>query len=68
MGRGTKGTRVSVVQGAVKVAQGAQSQMLKPGDQASTDASATPTSVKDEVAWSRDSARYVTLLNELNAA
>ncbi len=64
--RGIKGTRVSVVQGAVKVAQGAQSQMLKPGDQVSTDSSLTPTSVKDDVAWSRDSARYVALLNEFN--
>jgi hypothetical protein len=67
VGRGTKGTRVSVVQGAVKVAQGAQSQMLKPGDQVTTDASLTQTPVTDEVAWSRDSARYVTLLNEFNA-
>jgi ferric-dicitrate binding protein FerR (iron transport regulator) len=65
--RGTKGTRVSVVQGAVKVAQGAQSQMLKPGDQVTTDSSLTATPVSEEVAWSRDSARYVTLLNEFNA-
>lgn len=64
--RGIKGTRVSVVQGAVKVAQGAQSQMLKPGDQVTTDSTLTRTSVKDEVAWSRDSARYLTLLNEFN--
>ena len=64
--RGTKGTRVSVVQGAVKVAQGAGSQMLKPGDQVTTDVSLTQTPVQDEVAWSRDSARYVALLNEFN--
>ncbi len=65
--RGTKGTRVSVVQGAVKVAQGAQSEMLKPGDQVTTDSSLTPTAVRDEVAWSRDSARYFALLNEFNS-
>jgi hypothetical protein len=63
---GTRGTRVSVVQGAVKVAQGSQSQMLKPGDQVSTDMSLTRTSVKDDVSWSRDSTRYVALLNEFN--
>ena len=67
VGRGIKGTRVSVVQGAVKVAQGSQSQMLKPGDQVTTDASLTPTTVKDEIAWSRDSVRYVALLTEFNA-
>lgn len=66
VGRGTKGTRVSVIQGAVKVAQGAQSEMLKPGDQVTTDASLVQTPVKDEVAWSRDSARYLALLNEFN--
>jgi hypothetical protein len=66
VGRGTKGTRVSVIQGAVKVAQGAQSEMLKPGDQVTTDASLVRTPVKDEVAWSRDSTRYLALLNEFN--
>ena len=40
--------------------------MLKPGDQVSTDVSLTRTSVKDEVAWSRDSARYLALLSEFN--
>jgi hypothetical protein len=64
--RGTKGTRVSVVQGAVKVAQGAHSQMLKPGDQVSTDTSLTQTPVREEIAWSRDSVRYAALLNEFN--
>ncbi len=41
--------------------------MLKPGDQATTDASLVKTAVTDEVGWSRDSARYVSLLGEFNA-
>jgi hypothetical protein len=65
--RGVKGTRVSVVEGSVKVAQGAQAQMLKPGDQVTTDASLVKTSVKEDVSWSRDSARYMALLGEFNA-
>jgi hypothetical protein len=65
--RGVKGTRVSVVEGSVKVAQGAQAQMLKPGDQVTTDASLIKTSVKEDVSWSRDSARYMALLGEFNA-
>lgn len=66
VGRGTKGTRVSVIQGAVKVEQGAQSKLLKPGDQVTTDASLVQTPVRDEVAWSRDSTRYLALLSEFN--
>ena len=64
--RGTKGSRVSVVEGSVQVAQGSQSQMLKPGDQVSTDASLQKTAVKDTVAWSRESARYLALLGEFS--
>lgn len=65
--RGTKGTRVSVVEGAVKVEQGAQTSNLKPGDQVTTDASLTATPVKEEIAWSRDSGRYVSLLSDFKA-
>jgi len=64
--RGTKGSRVSVVEGSVKVAQGAQSQMLKPGDQVSTDASLQKQDVQDAVAWSRESSRYLALLGEFS--
>jgi hypothetical protein len=64
--RGTKGSRVSVVEGSVQVAQGSEKQMLKPGQQVSTDASVETTSVGDAVAWSRDSTRYMALLGEFS--
>jgi hypothetical protein len=62
--RGTKASRVSVVEGSVQVEQGAQSQMLKPGDQVATDPSVAKTSVEQAISWSRDSARYMALIGE----
>ena len=64
--RGTKGSRVSVVEGSVKVDQGATSQMLKPGDQVATSASVERVPVKDEIAWSQDAAKYLAILGELS--
>jgi hypothetical protein len=67
--RGVKGSRVSVVEGSVQVEQKARgsAEMLKPGDQATTDSSLAKNSVADEVSWSKDSARYLAMLSELNA-
>ena len=62
---GTKGSRVSVVEGAVRVAADGRESLLKPGDQMSTSPAVTAVSVGDEIAWSRDAARYVQLLNEI---
>ncbi|MBS1833985.1 MAG: FecR domain-containing protein [Acidobacteria bacterium] len=66
--RGVKGSRVSVVEGSVQVdpASGG-SQMLKPGDQTTTDPSLAKVAIKDEVSWSENSARYLSLLGEFNA-
>ena len=64
--RGTKGTRVSVVEGAVQVDHAATSEMLKPGEQTTSDAALARVPVQDEIAWSHDSARYVALLGELS--
>ncbi len=64
--RGTKGSRVSVVEGSVQVAQGSERQLLKPGQQASTNASLEKTSVQDAISWSRDSTRYMALLGEFS--
>jgi len=62
---GMKGSRVSVVEGAVRVAADGRESLLKPGDQMSTSDAVTAVSVGDEIAWSKDAPRYTQLLNEL---
>ncbi len=65
VGNGTKGSRVSVVEGEVHVDQaGRAEQILHSGDQALTNQSLEPIPVKDEINWSRDAGRYVSLLAE----
>ena len=65
--RGTKGSRVSVVEGEVKVDHDGNSQLLHRGDQATTNASVARTSVAADISWSRNSAKYLALLGELSA-
>ncbi len=62
----TKGSRVAVVEGSVQVAQGAQTEMLKPGDEVTTSPAVAKVPIQDEVAWSRDSAKYLSILGELS--
>jgi hypothetical protein len=64
---GTKGSRVSVLQGEVRVQQGAKDALLHPGDQVTTHASVERVALKDEVAWSRNAKEYDQLLAELTA-
>ena len=63
----TKGSRVSVVEGKVKVDQGSQSQLLTPGQQTTTSANMEKMAVQDDIAWSQDAARYLTVLGDLSA-
>jgi hypothetical protein len=72
---GTKGSRVSVVEGEVHVSRQARAAsdtpgliVLHPGDQATTSPNVTAVPVRQEVAWSRDASRYDALLAELGAA
>jgi hypothetical protein len=60
---GTKGSRVSVVEGEVQVDRGGQKTALHPGEQLATHPSIAAVSVKDEVAWSRDAQRYKQILD-----
>ncbi|HYO63569.1 MAG TPA: FecR domain-containing protein [Pyrinomonadaceae bacterium] len=65
VGSGTKGSRVSVVEGEVKVRNAGAEKTLKPGEQATTHPSLERIPVVQEIAWSRNSARYARLVGEL---
>lgn len=64
---GTKGSRVSVVEGEVHVEHGGKQDVLHPGDQVATTESIESVPVKDEIAWSRDAGRYKQILAEVAA-
>jgi ferric-dicitrate binding protein FerR (iron transport regulator) len=64
---GTKGSRVSVVEGEVRVKQSKKDSILHPGDQVTTHASVEAVPLGQEIAWSRNSEEYKALLAELTA-
>jgi hypothetical protein len=64
---GTKGSRVSVVEGEVHVEHAGRQDVLHPGDQVATTGSIESVPVKDEISWSRDAARYKQMLAEATA-
>lgn len=63
--RGTKGSRVAVLEGEVRVAQGRTTNTLLPGQQFATHASLQSVPLADEVSWSRNSVRYLEVVKEL---
>ncbi len=62
---GTKGSRVSVVEGEVEVNHAGKDETLLPGDQTTTNRILDKTSVQQNVAWSRNAAKYANLVSEL---
>jgi len=62
---GLKGSRVSVLEGEVRVARGGTTDVLRPGDQITTSAALAPVPLAREISWSRDPERYQALLEEL---
>src|SRR6185295_9714855 len=64
---GTKGARVSVIEGEVRVKQARNESVLHPGDQVTTHASVEKVPIREEIAWSRNAKQYDELLAELTA-
>jgi hypothetical protein len=64
---GTKGSRVSVVEGEVHLDHANHDTVLQGGEQATTNASIDKIPVKDELAWSRKASNYAATLASLTA-
>jgi hypothetical protein len=64
---GTKGSRISVIEGEVHVNHAGDEKVLHPGDQTTTSASLEMIPIQDEVSWSRNADRYAKLMVELTA-
>ena len=62
---GTKGSRVSVIEGEVNLNHAGSARVLRAGDQATTSPSISVIPVKDEVAWSRNANHYAAVLSGL---
>jgi hypothetical protein len=61
---GTKGSRVAVIEGVVRVSYGEQAIDLHAGDEQTSSASVSKVPIKDEITWSRNSAEYLALLGD----
>ncbi len=64
---GTKGARVSVIEGEVLVDQAGKDTKLGAGQQVTTHDSIERIPVKEEIAWSRDSERYIKMLEAVRS-
>lgn len=64
---GTKGSRVAVVEGVVRVAYGDRTAELRPGEEQTSNSSVSKVPIQNEIAWSRDAAKYLALLGDFSA-
>ena len=64
--RGIKGSRVSVIEGVVRMDYGERSAELHPGEQASSNNSVSKVPIQDEIAWSKNAAKYLALLGDFS--
>jgi hypothetical protein len=61
---GIKGSRVAVIEGVVRVDSGERTTELHAGEEATSGASVSKVPIRNEIAWSKDSARYLALLGD----
>jgi ferric-dicitrate binding protein FerR (iron transport regulator) len=62
--RGLKGTRVAVIEGVVSVDYNETTSELHAGDEATSNANVAKIPIQDEIAWSKNSAKYLALLGD----
>jgi hypothetical protein len=65
---GVKGSRVSVIEGSVEVDHGKAHDSLKPGQQSTTTNLLGHTKIEDEIAWSQNKLRHLSMLAEATRA
>ncbi|MFZ0758502.1 MAG: FecR domain-containing protein [Candidatus Sulfotelmatobacter sp.] len=61
---GTKGSRVAVIEGVVRVSTGDRTTDLRAGDEQTSSSSVSKVPIQNEIAWSRNSAKYLALLGD----
>jgi hypothetical protein len=61
---GTKGSRVAVIEGVVRVASGERTTDLNAGEEETSNSSLSKVPIQNEIAWSRNSAKYLALLGD----
>jgi hypothetical protein len=61
---GVKGSRVAVIEGVVRVSYGEQTTDLHAGDEETSSSSVYKVPIQNEIAWSRNSAKYLALLGD----
>jgi hypothetical protein len=64
---GIKGSRVAVVEGVVRVAYGDQTAELSAGEEQTSNSNVSKVPIQNEIAWSRNSAKYLALLGDFSA-
>lgn len=64
---GTKGSRVSVLEGEVHVDQAGRAEVLRAGDQVTTNERVAKVRLDEEIAWSADRERHLALLRGIAA-
>jgi hypothetical protein len=64
---GLKGSRVTVIEGTVLVAQNSRQSVLHAGEQVATSPAMGPVAVRQEIAWSRNVDSYIAMLNAVTA-
>jgi len=64
---GLKGSRVTVIEGTVLVAQDTHEKVLHAGGQISTSGAMGATPVAQEISWSQNAGAYIAMVNAVNA-